>query len=80
MRENLPENLVAYIRQVREITSKPLCVGFGISNPCQAKKVAELSDGVIVGSALINLLKGREREKGVSREVENILKEFRRVI
>lgn len=80
MREKLPENLMVYIKKVREITSKPLCVGFGISNPYQATKVAEICDGVIIGSALINLLIGREKEKAIPHEVENYLRELRRVI
>jgi len=80
MRERLSVNLASYINRVKDITSKPIAVGFGVSNSYQAKKVAELADGVIVGSALINLIKGREREKGLSREVENFLKEFRKVI
>jgi tryptophan synthase alpha chain len=80
MRERLPVNLVNYINRVKNITSKPLAVGFGISNSYQAKKVAELADGVIVGSALINLIKGREMDKTLSQEVENFLKDFRRVI
>lgn len=80
MRKKLPENLVGYVKQVREITSKPLCVGFGISNPHQARKVAKLSDGVIVGSALINILRRREDEKDLSKKMENFLKELRRVI
>ena len=80
MREKLPENLVAYVNRVRKITSKSLCVGFGISNPYQAMKVAELADGVIVGSAIINLIKGREEEKNVATELENFLRELRRAI
>lgn len=80
MKEKLPENLVGYINKVRGMTSKPLCVGFGISNTYQAMKVAELSDGVIVGSALINILKGREKEKSVFQELEKFLRELRRVI
>lgn len=80
MREKLPENLSLTIKRVREITAKPLCVGFGISTPDQAKRVAELADGVIVGSALIHLMKGREREKGLVREVARFIKAFRRVL
>lgn len=80
MREKLPEDLVSYVNEVRKITSRPLCLGFGISNPYQAKKAAEFADGVIVGSALINLIKGKEKDKGLSREVENFLKGLRRVI
>ncbi|MFP4081121.1 MAG: tryptophan synthase subunit alpha [Candidatus Aminicenantes bacterium] len=80
IRERLSEDLFSHIRRVKKITSKPLCVGFGISSPHQAEKAAEFSDGIIVGSALINLVKGREKEKHVPLEVENFLKEMRRVI
>lgn len=44
------------IRQVKEISSIPCAVGFGISTPSQAKDMAELSDGVIVGSAIVKLI------------------------
>lgn len=80
MREKLPENLASTIKKVRSITPKPLCVGFGISIPRQAKKVAELADGVIMGSVLIHLMKGREQEKDLAQDVANVLKEFRRVL
>lgn len=80
MREKLPSGLDNYISRVKESTSKPVCVGFGISNPYQAREVAELADGVIVGSTLINLIKGRKKEKFLPQEVENFLKELRRAI
>jgi tryptophan synthase alpha chain len=38
------------------MASQPLCVGFGISRPEQAKKIASLADGIIVGSRLIQLM------------------------
>jgi tryptophan synthase alpha chain len=41
---------------VRERTEKPLCVGFGVSTPEQARRVAKVADGVIVGSRIIQLL------------------------
>ena len=41
---------------IRENTDVPCAVGFGISKPEQAKKMASLSDGAIVGSAIIKLL------------------------
>jgi tryptophan synthase alpha chain len=41
---------------VRKAASQPLCVGFGISTPEQAKNVAAIADGVIVGSRLIQLM------------------------
>ena len=41
---------------VRENTDVPCAIGFGISTPEQAKKMADISDGAIVGSAIIKLL------------------------
>ena len=52
-REALPDDLVDFVRRVRQAVSLPLAVGFGISRPAQARAVATLADGVIVGSALI---------------------------
>jgi tryptophan synthase alpha chain len=58
-RDTLPPGLGDFVGRVRAIvdgrlpTSKPLAVGFGIGSGAQAKAVAELADGVIVGSALV---------------------------
>ncbi len=45
--------LPATLARLRSVTSLPVCVGFGISTPEQARSVAKLGDGVIVGSALV---------------------------
>ncbi len=55
-RDTLPANLEAFVNKVRQVTTQPLCVGFGISTPEQAKRVARIADGVIVGSRLIQLM------------------------
>ena len=55
-RKELPKNLSQFIARVRKITDKPLCVGFGIATPEQARQVAQFADGVIVGSRLIQLM------------------------
>jgi tryptophan synthase alpha chain len=55
-RENLPADLAAFVARVRKVTRQPLCVGFGISRPEQAKSIASLADGIIVGSRLIQLM------------------------
>jgi tryptophan synthase alpha chain len=47
------EALAAYVTRVREATDLPLYVGFGISAPAQAARVAAVADGAIVGSALL---------------------------
>jgi tryptophan synthase alpha chain len=52
-RQSLPEHLADFVARVRSQTSLPLAVGFGISTGEQARSVAALADGVIVGSALV---------------------------
>ncbi len=56
MRSEIKTDLASIIRVVRENTGVPCAVGFGISTPEQARKMADLSDGAIVGSAIIRLL------------------------
>ncbi|MGH9364999.1 MAG: tryptophan synthase subunit alpha [Thermoanaerobaculia bacterium] len=60
-RSRLSDDLEATVRTIRAETGKPLAVGFGISTPAQVRMVAEVADGVIVGSAIVSLL---EREAG----------------
>ncbi|MBA7584846.1 Tryptophan synthase alpha chain [subsurface metagenome] len=55
-RDKLPADLEVFVTRVRELVAQPLCVGFGISTPAQAKRVAHLADGVIVGSRIIQLM------------------------
>ena len=52
-RKQLPPHLGQFIARVRAQTDLPLAVGFGIGTPEQAKQVARLADGVVVGSALV---------------------------
>lgn len=55
----LAADLAREVAQVRSTTDLPVAVGFGISTPAQAATVAALADGVVVGSAVVDLL-GRE--------------------
>ncbi|MFC1927800.1 tryptophan synthase subunit alpha [Chloroflexota bacterium] len=55
-RDRLPEELEGFVAKVRRRTEKPLCVGFGVSTPEQARRVAKVADGVIVGSRIIQML------------------------
>jgi tryptophan synthase alpha chain len=47
-------DLEASVSMLRSATSLPICVGFGVSTPEQARTVASLADGVVVGSALVS--------------------------
>jgi tryptophan synthase alpha chain len=56
-RKELPAYLNSWIRQVKEESPLPVCVGFGISNGQQARSISKVADGVIVGSAIIEIVK-----------------------
>ncbi|MBR0141159.1 MAG: tryptophan synthase subunit alpha [Ruminococcus sp.] len=56
MRSEINTDIGEIVKIIRENTDIPCAVGFGISKPEQAKKMAGLSDGAIVGSAIIKLL------------------------
>jgi tryptophan synthase alpha chain len=55
-RDKLPQELESFVARVKEKTEKPLCVGFGVSTPEQARRIAKVAEGVIVGSRIIQLL------------------------
>lgn len=73
-RSEITTDLGAIVRTVRENTSIPCAVGFGISTPEQAGKMAALSDGVIVGSAIVKLLEqyGKDAPEHVGRYVRQM--------
>ena len=56
VRSEITTNIDVMVDLVREVTNIPVAVGFGISTPEQAKKMASQSDGAIVGSAIIKII------------------------
>jgi tryptophan synthase alpha chain len=62
VRDALPEGLPELVRRIRAETETPICVGFGISRPAQAREVARVADGVIVGSALVQMIEDTPRD------------------
>ncbi|MFN2110009.1 MAG: tryptophan synthase subunit alpha [Anaerolineae bacterium] len=66
-RDSLPPNLADFIARVRAVTEKPLAVGFGIATPEQAAQVAQIADGVIVGSALVKAVGAAEHPAEAAR-------------
>ncbi|HJB91193.1 MAG TPA: tryptophan synthase subunit alpha [Candidatus Eisenbergiella merdigallinarum] len=73
-RSEIKTDLASIVRAVRENTDIPCAIGFGISTPGQAKKMADISDGAIVGSAIIKLLEkyGREAPRHVGEYVKSM--------
>lgn len=55
-RSEITTDLASIVRVIRENTDVPCAIGFGISKPEQAKKMSQIADGVIVGSAIIKII------------------------
>lgn len=73
-RSEIHTDLASIVGVVRENTDLPCAIGFGISTPEQAGKMADIADGVIVGSAIIKLLAqfGREAPKQIGAYVKEM--------
>lgn len=56
MRSTITTDIGAMVKLVKDSKDIPACVGFGISNPETARKMAQHADGVIVGSAIVKLI------------------------
>jgi tryptophan synthase alpha chain len=76
-RKSISEGLGELIARVRQHTSIPVCVGFGIGTPQQAKEVGRLADGVIVGTACVKAIGGSESLVETAKE---FAKNFARVL
>ncbi|MBY0589218.1 tryptophan synthase subunit alpha [bacterium] len=75
-RRSLPVDLQKRVAELREQTRVPICVGFGVSEPEQVRSIAEIADGVIVGSALVR----RVGEIGPDRDLAKIESFIRELI
>ena len=73
-RTEIKTDLDAIVKVVRQHTDIPCAIGFGISTPEQAKKMAAISDGAIVGSAIIKILEqyGREAPPHIGKYVREM--------
>jgi tryptophan synthase alpha chain len=65
MQSKVASNLASQVAKIRAHTDLPVAVGFGVSNPEQAKLVAQNADAVVVGSAVVNQI----AENGKSKEL-----------
>jgi len=78
-RSEIKTDLDSIVKLVRENTDIPCAIGFGISTPEQAKKMADISDGAIVGSAIIKIMEkyGKESPKYVGEYVKSMVDALR---
>ncbi len=67
--QTFSRGLTRWIGKVKQESPLPVCVGFGISTPAQARELSRAADGVIIGSAIINIVR---RTNGSRKTINNI--------
>lgn len=73
-RKALPAGLLPALRRLRSRLKTPLVVGFGISNPAQAAQVGKAADGVIIASALVQLI-SKTKTSHIGKAVEGFCRQ-----
>ena len=77
VRDSLDESLPRKMGIIKGGTEKPVVVGFGISQQSQVREVAEIADGVVVGSAIVNVIADHlDDEEAMLSGLKNFVKEL----
>lgn len=73
-RNEIPADLTDKVAWLRERTDLPICIGFGISQPEHAQKLAPVADGLIVGSAIVRRLTDGSDQASALKDVAELSK------
>nr|5EY5_A Chain A, LBCATS-a [synthetic construct]5EY5_C Chain C, LBCATS-a [synthetic construct] len=79
-RSEIAADLAELVSRIRKHTDLPIAVGFGISTPEQAAEVAQVADGVIVGSAIVKRIEENQDEEDIVEEVREFVRELREAV
>ncbi|HPP75816.1 MAG TPA: tryptophan synthase subunit alpha, partial [Armatimonadota bacterium] len=75
-RSDVPSEVGDLIERIRLATDKPVAVGFGVSAPDHVRAISKWADGVVVGSALIDLIAQNSGNNVIS-EVKSFVSELK---
>ncbi|MFD2303277.1 tryptophan synthase subunit alpha [Roseibacillus ishigakijimensis] len=70
------EGIGQVVDRIKKYTDTPVCVGFGINTPEQAAMVAKVSDGIIVGSAIVKIVENNADDPAVAEKVQSFVSEL----
>ena len=78
-RSAIPVDLTKNLRAIKKATDKPVLVGFGVARKEQAKAIARISDGIIVGSALMDCVRtSKNSVRGAATLVSHLVRAINR--
>jgi len=80
MQEHVASSIGSRIDLLRKHTTLPICVGFGISTPEQARTVAQQADGAVVGSVLVNRIAEWGKDKDLPQKLEDFARPLAQAI
>jgi tryptophan synthase alpha chain len=76
-RDTLAADLEQGVRRIRPLSRVPICVGFGVSTPEHARRIAAFADGVVVGGALVGRIEAAPTPAGAVREAARFVRELK---
>jgi tryptophan synthase alpha chain len=81
-RDRLPADLADQLQQIRSLTARPVCVGFGISRPEHVAQLAGVADGAIIGSAIVKRITAHlaSSPDGIAQAVGEYCQELRAAV
>jgi len=79
-RSNISDDTDKYLRKLRKELTKPFVAGFGVSTPATAARLAQNADGIVIGSALIDLMRKAKGTKDGVKETARLLASIRRAL
>lgn len=80
VRNQVEQSVPAMVQKIKAFSNKPVCVGFGVSTPEQAKQVAGYADGVIVGSAIVKIIGDYQNSPDLIKVVGDLARSLARAI
>ncbi len=69
-----------YFKRLKAVLSQKFVAGFGIANASDAKKMIKHADGVVIGSAIIKIIRNSKNKKEIFKNIERLLKSIRNAI
>lgn len=79
-RDRLSKGIEKNVKRIKTVTKSPVCVGFGVSKPEQAKMLSKFTDGVIIGSAIIKIILEEKNKNQALKKIRNFTEDLKGAI